>query len=218
MIRILALLAAACMALVTPTAASARTDGDAQTQRSASWTKAQALIDGAGAPDLFENQSTADRMVIRHKASGLVCIYSPDEPNNSLMLFPGLPRGDDVGCNADVGNTYMTFYATRYGPGASVGDAAGVAAGGIRNRFPDARPYEGPVVQPDVPAGVGEEAYVAYVVGQPGQTLHAQARLAKVGEWIFKQRMTTPEDLAMGAELLLSVGRWTDVLEAATAD
>ncbi len=198
-----------------PMAAADTSEGDTPVQRSAAWTKAQALIDGTGAPELFENQSTATRMVIRHNASGLLCDYSPDEQNNSLMLFPGLPQGDDVGCNADAGNIYMTYYATRYGPGVSVQDAAGDTAAGIRNRFSDARGYDGPVVQVEAPAGVGEQVYLAYVVGPEGRRLHAQARLAKVGEWIFKQRMSTPEDLAMGAEVMLSVGRWTDVLQAA---
>jgi hypothetical protein len=199
-----------------PMASAAETPGaDIPVQRSPAWTQAQTLIDGTGAPSLFENQSTATRMIIRHKASGLVCDYSPDEKNNSLMLFPGLPQGDDVGCNADAGNIYMTYYATRYGPGVSIQDAAAETAAGIRNRFPDARPYEGAVVQVTAPEGVGEQVYLAYVVGQGDRSLHAQARLAKVGEWIFKQRMSTPENMALGAETMLSVGRWTDVLEAA---
>lgn len=213
--RIPALLAAALLVTVMPTVASAQEDGDTQVQRSAAWTKAQALIEGTGAPELFENQSTATRMVIRHKASGLRCDYSPDEQNNNLMLFPGLPQGDDVGCNADAGNIYMTYYATRYGPDVSLQDAASDTAAGIRNRFSDARAYDGPVVQVDAPAGVSEQVYLAYVVGPQGRTLHAQARLARVGDWIFKQRMSTPEDMAMGAEVMLSVGRWTDVLQAA---
>lgn len=198
-----------------PMAAAETPGADTPVQRSSAWTQAQTLIDGTGAPGLFENQSTATRMIIRHKASGLVCDYSPDEKNNSLMLFPGLPQGDDVGCNADAGNIYMTYYATRYGPGVSIQDAAADTAAGIRNRFPDARPYEGPVVQVTAPDGVGEQVYLAYVVRQGDQSLHAQARLAKVGEWIFKQRMSTPENMALGAETMLSVGRWTDVLEAA---
>ena len=216
MFRIPALITAALLITTMPGAVSASTGGDTQVQRSVAWTKAQALIDGTGSPELFDNQSTSTRMVIRHKASGLRCDYSPDEQNNSLMLFPGLPHGDDVGCNADAGNIYMTFYATRYGPGVSVQDAAEEAAAGIRNRYPDARAYDGPVVQADVPTGTGEQAYVAYAVGQGDRSRHAQARLAKVGEWIFKQRMTTSESMVLGAETMLSVGRWTDVLDAAT--
>ncbi len=197
-------------------AQDAPTESGAQVRRSTTWTQAQALIDRTGYPDLFENQSSDTRLIIRHKASGLICDYSPEEKNNSLMLFPGLPAGDDVGCNADAGNIYMTYYATRYGPGVSVQQAAADTAAGIRNRFSDARPYEGPVVQVTALEGVGEQIYLAYIVGQGDRALHAQARLAKVGEWIFKQRMTTPESLALGAEVMLTTGRWTTVLEAAT--
>ena len=208
-------------ALIVATAGSstvqARIRGDEQAARSTAWREAQALIDGTDAPELFENLSTGDRMSIRHKASGLVCVYSPGEANNSLMLFPGLPRGDDVGCNADAGNIYMTVYATRYGPGTSTADATESAAQGIRNRFPDARPYAGPVVVPQVPAGVGEPTFVAFVTGEGDRALYAHARLAKVGEWIFKQRMSTPEPMMVGAEALISTGRWTAVLEAAAA-
>ncbi len=212
-----AIAAALLIAMASSQAAQARAWGDQETNRSAAWLEAQALIDGTEAPELFENLSSGDRMSIRHKASGLVCVYSPGERNNSLMLFPGLPLGDDVGCNADAGNIYMTVYATRYGASMSTADATESAAGGIRNRFADARPYVGPVVVPQVPEGVGDQGFVAFVLGQGDRTLYAHARLAKVGEWIFKQRMSTPEPMAMGAEALLSSGRWTAVLEAATA-
>ena len=215
--RLTAIAAALIIATVSAPAVQAHTADPAQSERSAAWREAQALIDGVDAPELFENLSVGNDMRIRHKASGLVCVFSPGEQNNSLRLFPGLPQGDDVGCNADVGNIYMTVYATRYRPAISVEDAIESAANGIRNRFPDARPYSGPVLVPDVPDGAGEPGYVAFVVGQGDRSLYAHARVAKVGEWIFKQRMSTPEAMAVGAEALISVGRWTDVLEAATS-
>jgi len=208
-------------ALLIATAGSqtvqARTWDESQSEQSAAWREAQALIDGAGAPELFENLSVGNDMKIRHKASGLVCVYSPGERSNSLLLFPGSPQGDDVGCNADSGNIYMTVYATRYQPAISVDEAIESAANGIRSRFPDARPYSGPVLVPDVPDSVGEPGYVAFLVGQGDRTLYAHARVAKVGEWMFKQRMSTPEAMVVGAEALISAGRWRDVLEAATA-
>lgn len=212
-----AIATALLIATASAQAAQARAWSDDQAEPSGAWREAQTLIDGTDAPELFENLSTGDDMRIRHKASGLVCVYSPGERHNSLMLFPGLPRGDDVGCNADAGNIYMTVYATRYGPGTSTADAAEIAAQGIRNRFADARAYVGPVIEPQVPAGVGDQGFVAFVTGDGERTLYAHARLAKVGEWIFKQRMSTPEPMMLGAEALISSGRWTAVLEAATA-
>lgn len=212
-----AIAAALLIATASSQVVQARTADDTQSERSAAWREAQTLIDGSGAPELFENLSVGNDMRIRHKASGLVCVYSPGEQSNSLRLFPGLPQGDDIGCNADAGNIYMTVYATRYQPAISVDEAIESAANGIRNRFPDARPYSGPVLEPDVPDSIGEPSYVAFLVGQGERTLYAHARVAKVGEWIFKQRMSTPEAMALGAEALISAGRWTDVLEAATA-
>lgn len=189
----------------------------AQETKSVGWREAQVLIDGTGVPQLFENLSDESEMKVRHRSSGLVCTYVPGAALNSLMVFPSsLPSGDDVGCNTDMGPIQATYYATRYGAGYSARDSARDAAAGIRNRWPDARPYEGASATVSPPEGVGETAFGAFLVGQGDRTQYTHVVTAKVGEWIFKQRMTgTAEtDAVMGNQIMAGVF-WNSVLGAA---
>lgn len=189
---------------------------DPTVRQSREWTEAQALIDGTGNPEMFENQSGAGRMRVLHKASGLICDFVPGARNNTLMLFPSpLPRGDDVGCNADVGDVYMTLYATRYGQVLSLAEATEDAGEGISNRFPGSRRYTGSVATPQVDARIGGQTYVAYLTGPADGDRYSHARLAKVGQWIFKQRLTVRQEQIADAEARISGPRWVEVLEAA---
>lgn len=182
--------------------------------------EADALIAGSGAPEMFVNVSSDGLAKVWHEASGLVCTFMPGAENNTLRLFDlGDDRpGDDVGCNADFGPLYLTYYATRYGAGYSAADSARDAAAAIRNRFPDARPYQGASATVQPPAGVGELEYAGFMIGPDTAPRYTQALSAKVGEWIFKQRMTADggEDAVMAHQIMSAVF-FNDVLEAAVA-
>lgn len=181
------------------------------------WTEAQALIDGTGTPEFFENQSSESEMKVLHPASGLVCIFSPGQAQTSLMVFPsGLQRGDDVGCNIDMGPMQITFYATRYGPGYSARDSAQDAANAIGNRWPDARTYEGPVATIELPEEITDRAFGAFLITDAGRVQYTQVATAKVDEWIFKQRMSGgAEEDAILMNQILAVSLWNDVLTSA---
>jgi hypothetical protein len=182
--------------------------------------EADRLIAGSGAPGLFVNVSSDGLAKVRHKASGLVCTFMPGAESNTLRLFDlgDDSPGDDVGCNADFGPLYLTYYATRYGRGYSAADSARDAAAAIRNRFPDARPYQGASATVQPPSGVGDLEYAGFMIGPNAAPRYTQALSAKVGEWIFKQRMTADggED-AVTAHQIMSAVFFNEVLEAAVA-
>ncbi|RZJ38417.1 MAG: hypothetical protein EON86_15760 [Brevundimonas sp.] len=206
------LLAAAAMsaalALSTPVAAHlAQVETPTAAQLAEASAEADALIAGVGddARRFFENVSADGMVRIRHKPSGLVCSYLPGAQNNTLQVYRGHgPVGDDVGCNADIGPAYMTYYATRYGPGYSATDSARDAAASIRNRFSDARPYDGMMAQIQPPEGVTDTAYAAYLIGPEASPRYTHALTATVGEWILKQRMTGDggEDAIMANQIM----------------
>lgn len=209
--------AALVLAIAPAQAQTARIDNASAEQLSAAFAEAEALIASTGAPDLFENVSSEGMPKVRHTASGLVCVFMPGAPNNTLMVFAnGAPRGDDVGCNADAGPAYITYYATRYGPGYSAADSVNDAVAAIRNRFPDARRYEGLTASVSPPAQVTETAFAALLIGPRDRTRYTHALTAKVGEWIFKQRMTGDGDEeAIMANQIVTGAMWNDVLTAA---
>ena len=201
-----ALATAAGLAHAAPAAAQTPTLPEASAEQlAAASAEADALISSTGAPEMFANVSRDGMVKVLHKASGLVCSYAPGAPNNSLVVYPGgRQRGDDVGCNADVGPAFITYYATRYGPGYSAADSARDALAAIRNRFPDARPYQGGSARVEPPEGAGELELVAVLIGPEDAPRYSHALTAKVGEWIFKQRLTGEgtEDAVMANQIV----------------
>jgi hypothetical protein len=95
-----------------PKEAGAREEGDA-------------LLASAAAADLFENLSRADTpIVLRHKASGLVCIFKPHDRANRLVLFEARAPGDDVGCTASgPPGGVSSWYARRNSGGETLDQA-----------------------------------------------------------------------------------------------
>lgn len=127
--------------------------------------EADALIANTGAPQLFENVSSEGLVKVRHKASGLLCTFVPGLADNRITLYSSPDTDDDVGCNADFGPAYFTYYATRYSPGYSAEDSARDAYVAIRDRFPDARAYEGPSARIEPPSAVTSTGFVALLIG-----------------------------------------------------
>lgn len=107
----------AALALSAPAVAqTAKVEAPTTEQLAAASDEADALIADAGddARHLFESISADGMVRIRHKPSGLVCTYVAGAQNNTLQVYRGHgPVGDDVGCNADIGPVYVTYYATR---------------------------------------------------------------------------------------------------------
>lgn len=70
--------------------------------------KARALADrvvaDAHAADVFENATQGKVVEVRHRASGLVCSFDPDDGGASVHIYEsaGLPRGDDISCSHHV--------------------------------------------------------------------------------------------------------------------
>ncbi|RYG13123.1 MAG: hypothetical protein EON96_12985, partial [Caulobacteraceae bacterium] len=120
-----AALALAGAVLVAPSIAHTMPDGAPAAILTAASLEADRLIAATHAPALFENVSSDGLARVRHKASGLVCSFLPGQSSNTLVVYPPgrLPFGDDVGCNADFGKVYLTYYATRYGAGYSAQDS-----------------------------------------------------------------------------------------------
>lgn len=183
-------------------------------QSAAARAEADRLIAAGDAGAWFDNVSEGAEPRARHRPSGLICRFTPGDPNNSITIFPSpMPRGDDVGCNVGAGDRARTVYATRYGGlNLSPEQAMGIAEASIRQRFPDARPYEGALATASR-EGATPTLAVAYRIGDG----YTQALLAHVGDWSIKERLTQPaspsteEQLVNGLMWSILLG---DVVEA----
>lgn len=171
---------------------------------------ADRIIADAGAEGVFVNKTDSAVAQVEHVASGMRCLMD-DNPANRVHIFPtttaGIPRGDDVSCitRDDATDMDVTIYATRYPGGGMTTD--GIVAGavnGIRQRWPDAAPYEGELTSATV-EGLTPPASAAFKVQLDGIEKLTMAIGAQEGAWSFKVRITGPYAEAMAVSLYGSI-------------
>ena len=182
-------------------------------QVAAAAAEADALIKDAKAEDYFDNVTVGLDPRVRHRRSGLVCSFTPGAELNKIMLFEGGPKGDDVGCNTEFGDMTVTHYATRYAEAYSPEFLAEDAGQAIRDRWPDAKPYPGLTADSNEEGNPPTSA-VRFQIGDAGALRYTHALTARIGDWSFKQRMTSPADKAMGAQVIAGT-TWQTVLRLA---
>ncbi len=146
------------------------------------------MIDSASVSDLFEPVAH-EAVTVRHRASGLTCRFYGDETIARIIVFDGLPRGEDVGCISDRENQARTLYATRY-PGNVTAEAAMAdAVAGIRNRFSDARPTPATLQMRN--DNFPDPLIQHFLITLQGEQWITSALVARSGDWIIKLRYTS---------------------------
>lgn len=175
------------------------------------------LIETADAEGVFE--SIPDGQVsVRHTRSGLVCRFDR-EANGRLILFPGLPRGEDVGCDFPDGPATITLYATRYPAPTTIAEQVQAAAAHIRLRFRDARietPEIGMEMSIDGAAPLPESRTERFIVTFPdGRRLYTRVSVALIEGWVIKMRFSqdAPDEAAATAAEMASGLQWMATLQ-----
>ena len=199
------LIAAPSLALAQPRAVpegAARAEGDA-------------LLAQAKASDLFDNQTAPDSQDIRlkHKASGLVCVFNAGEPANRVYVFGGGPRGDDIACATagDVGE--RTLYASRT-PGRSLADAFAHDVAQVRKGHPDAADY---ALTPGTDSPVLAMLNIPPMPPSKTARFIADHRFTSVSsavykDWSLEFRFTCPEETDDIAAATLQPTLWVSIL------
>ncbi len=171
---------------------------------------ANRIIADAGAQGVFVNKTDSAVAQVEHVVSGMRCLMS-DNPANRVHIFPtaaaGIPRGDDVACitRDDATDMDVTIYATRYPGGGMTTDGILVGAvNGLRQRWPDALPYEGELTSATI-EGLTPPASAAFKVRVDGAEKLTMVIGAQEGDWSFKVRITGPYAEAMAVSLYGSI-------------
>jgi hypothetical protein len=174
------------------------------------------MLENAGADDLFEVLPSS-QIAVRHLGSGLTCHFEL-EGNGRVIVFPGLPRGDDVGCDQSSGGVSITFYATRYPEPTTLDELAAGAAEAIRMRFTDAALYE-PVPAAEAtpsPVPLPQSRSARFLIHlDNGAPMFTRVSVALINGWAIKMRITMPgrgED-AMKAADQRADGEWRALME-----
>jgi hypothetical protein len=216
--RLLPFIAAALvLACATPAAAQflGTQEGVTPEMVAKATAEANALLKQAGAEDLFENITEGIDPRVRHLRSGLVCSFTPGAELNKVTVFDNdePSRGDDVGCNTTLGDIVTTYYATRYAEHYSPEFLAEDAGRAIKQRWPDAVSYDGPVATVKEEGNPPTSAAMFYI-GTGENRRYTHAYTARVGDWSYKQRLTAPAESAMAVQAVGGIG-WNTVLRLA---
>ena len=158
---------------------------------------AYGMIEEANAEGVFDIVHNG-QVSVRHLASGMRCDFDRDGDGGSIVLFPGLPRGEDVACDYQYGTEFVTLYATRYPDGRSLDDVMQGAEAAIRDRFPGATPAPATVI-------IGSEALPEqrtrhFIVESGGQRQFTSVAIAQANGWTYKVRYTSLLD--SGADMM----------------
>lgn len=166
---------------------------------------ADRVIAAAEAQGIFVNKTDDNVAQVEHVASGMRCIIS-DDAADRLHIFPtgaaGIPRGGDVACishNAELG-TDTTLYATHYPERPTTREIVVSAVEGIRQRWPDAAPYQESLALANV-QGFAPTEHAAFKIRHDGVDKLTMVVGAQEGDWSLKVRATGPYEDAMTLSL-----------------
>ncbi len=179
------------LVLAAPADAEDSANGaDADALATAPISGSQAIIASANADGVFAPGETEGS--VRHLGSGLVCHFQSDGSGARLVLFPGLPRGDDVACEFVDGNQGIRLYATRLPQRASLDQLVDAVQAAVGRAAPGAAPYS-PTLRIANSVGLPASRSAQYLVpGENGARDYLRVSVAQIGVWTIKMRYRAP--------------------------
>lgn len=211
MIRMLAFTAALVAAPVAAAQEAVEAPPATAEQIASARAIADRMIADAGASGIFVNKTDDAVPTVLHVASGMTCSFSGG-PRDRLYIFPSptgrIARGEDVGCISwdETLGIDLTLYATRYQPLPSERAVLEDAVRAIRQRWPDAAPFEGDLVSMSS-EGQPAPLQAAFKIQIDGQPMLTVALVSHRDGWGYKARATGPADsmiVSLFAQLSLS--------------
>jgi hypothetical protein len=154
------------------------------------------LIRRNNVEDLFEPVADMTMVVVRHRDSGMVCRFESAQ-DALLTEFPGLGRGDDVGCREMRANgEVISFYATRYPEHIrlSAQDQVRVSVAAMTSMMIAPEEWSPPAeVAMSVDGFTPPPSFSGRLLhqGQTRQRHLSRVTIAQVGEWSLKMLYTS---------------------------
>jgi hypothetical protein len=174
------------------------------------------LIADAEAADLFEILDSQEVAQVRHRASGLVCRFSPGR-NNQLHVFQSLARGEDVACDSSAVGEAQTIYATRYPQPTTLADQLDGAVAAMRARMRGLQPMPAESAVDIVPdaGALPDQASARFTYpGRNGIARYTRVSVAIVDDWVIKLRYTAdaPDQSSLTQQDLVASVLWLTTL------
>lgn len=157
--------------------------------------EAQRLLKGASDPGDFTDLSAGGLTSLKHKPSGLVCMFGSDPEGNSLRASP-----EGVICQTQSASQIDTLEA--FHAAASSDDEVQGAVGRAMGQFgSSARPVSGFTdSKSDRPNAPGHASRRFVATTQDGQQLFLRIAYSQVGDWFVLQRVIAAPGAAQLAD------------------
>ncbi|WP_271164284.1 hypothetical protein ACETKC_13165 [Brevundimonas intermedia] len=153
------------------------------------------LAEGRAA-DVFDNITEDGVTRLRHKASGMICIFDAAARGNVVRIYPQSRmtpnRGDDVSCGSTLMGATFTIYATRYQVMPSEAQDMASSVAGIRDNWSNVQPLTGAFGVASV-EGRPTPLFAAFKGRHPyGWDASTFIILTHIDGWSFKTRASGP--------------------------
>jgi len=179
--------------------------------------RADALIAAAHAEAYFDNISEGAEPRVRHKASGMECVFAPDGPAAIVLdAAPGASPGESAACTTtsvlDSGDrAIVTLRAAKLaGANATLDQALAAVAADVKRTAPGAKPLAGQFPHITLSGDKGGDAPVQkalrfQVAGRHTPPTYLRAAAGVAGGWAITQTSSAPLAQAGDADLLSEV-------------
>ncbi|MGE3741506.1 MAG: hypothetical protein AB7I59_18600 [Geminicoccaceae bacterium] len=179
-------------------------DGDARADfapNPAAQARVQELIDATENGAIAFRAGTSGEVI--HIQSGMVCLRGDQAMAlTHLFVYPGVPVGDDVGCDYVTPEGKLTVFATRRESLTFNSYAAGIFQT-IAGIYPTARRIDGPMVM--TYEGINQPAAGAFAVEIDGKPYISSVWIAEVRGWFVEVRATYPSEPRHDPEFLAAL-------------
>lgn len=155
--------------------------------------EADRIITAASVEAFFENVTTGDTPLARHKASGMICVFNIDDPRDKIHSYPaqegGPQQGDDMSCASWWGSTFVSTFATRYPQQYTAEQLFSGAISEIQQNWENVEAFEGSF-QISTIRGQEEPLIAVFSAEREVSPKTTLVVLRNIGEWSFKVRAT----------------------------
>jgi hypothetical protein len=181
--------------------------------------EADAVIARARAHSQFSNDTRWDFPAVRHRASGLRCLFQKGDRANEIVWIGGV-NTSGVGCVSRPAGFRQTLEAVKLRQGETLDAVFNASVLNVTWQRPEAKLYEGDRmvvrVEPQPGGPVPAEARSArYVISKQGEAVFSLVSVALVDGWVIRQSFEAPLARAEEADMLAGVVMSTTLIDLA---
>ena len=177
--------------------------------------RADQIIAAAHAQAYFTNVTDGASPKVKHRSSGMECVFGIDDPANvAVHPVQGRAPGDDVSCGftatlSDGAKVSVDMTVDKPEHTDTLDQLLAGMVQAVHAQMPDAAPAQGRFTSINLAAKEGSNLpthrSVRLQASADGHPVFTRAAVGVIGSWVVSQRTTAPLDRAPSADMLSEV-------------